>query len=292
MPPDTPDPTNTQSIREQFLRDVRQRFRQLRGRIRDAVGYESDVLHLKQDSRLADLDDVERFPTDSGKVRAFVRWLRDAFNEEVLEPESRGEGHWSATYIRSAYARGWEQALQRLQEAGVGVGEPDRDVFDLGVPKRQAKRLFSRTFENLKSIRGDAIQQARETLTRGLAEGFNPRKMAKELTSEIETIQRTQAEVLARTEIINSYSDATLDRYDRAGQRGVSVSGEFRTADDSRVCPICESIEAKVFETDEMRSETFQYEADDSEPDSLGGEYRIKPPVHCNCRCSILPVIE
>jgi len=34
--------------------------------------------------------------------------------------------------------------------------------------------------------------------------------MARRLTKEVRTIQRTQAEVLARTEVINSYSEATL----------------------------------------------------------------------------------
>ena len=289
------DPTNTEQLRERFLREIRRRFKRLRGRIREAVGYEDDVFHLAQDARLADADDVERFPTDSGKIRAFLEWLREKLDGDVLEPATRREvrngEHWSSTYIRAAYISGWEQARERLQNAGVSVEAVD-DVFRLGVPTEQLRRLYTRTYENLETVTSAAAPAVRDILTEGLAEGVNPKEMARRLTKEIRTVQRTRAEVLARTEVINSYADATLDRYERAGIEGATVSGEFATADDARVCPICASIEGAEFAADEMREATFEYDTDEGEPDSLGGTYPVKPPVHPQCRCAILPVIE
>jgi SPP1 gp7 family putative phage head morphogenesis protein len=131
----------------------------------------------------------------------------------------------------------------------------------------------------------------RDVLTTGLAEGVNPRELARRLTSEIRSLERTRAEVLARTEVINAHADATLDRYERAGTEGVTVSGEFATADDTRVCPICEAIEGEVFSPRAMRGETVVFEPSAGEPDHLAGEYPVKPPVHPNCRCAILPVV-
>jgi len=289
------DPTNTQDLRERFLREIRRRFRRLRGRIREAAGYEDDVFHLADDARLADADDVERFPTDGGKIRAFLEWLRENLDADVLEPATRREvrngEHWSSTYIRAAYVSGWEQARERLQNAGVATEEVE-DVFRLGVPTEQLRRLYTRTYENLESVTSAAAPVVRETLTEGLAKGENPRKIARRLTDEIETIQKTRAEVLARTEIINSYSTATLDRYDRVGQQAVTVSGEFATADDDRVCPICEALEGREFATGEMRTATFTFSPSASEPDHLAGEYAVKPPVHPQCRCTILPVVN
>lgn len=289
------DPTNTEGIRERFLAEFRRRFRRLRGRIREAVGYEDDVLRLADDARLADADDVGRFATDEGKTRAFIKWLREKLDADILEPAVRREvesgEHWSATYIRAAYVSGWEQATERLQNAGVDV-EGVEDVLRLGVPTEQLRRLYTRAYEATETVTEDAVPAVRDVLTEGLAEGVNPREMARRLTKEVRTIQRTQAEVLARTEVINSYADATLDRYERAGIEGATVSGEFATADDGRVCPICESIEGAEFATDAMRSETFTFEPSESEADSLGGEYPVKPPVHPQCRCAILPVIE
>lgn len=288
------DPTSTTEIRRNFLKAVKQRFRAIRGAIRRLAGYDEDRFHLKQDSRLADADDIERFPTDQGKVRAFRKWLRERLNEDVLEAipreKVRNGEHWSATYIRAAYKRGWENARQRLQNAGLNTEEVD-EIFNLGVTQGQLQELYTRTYENLQSVTEDTAPAVADVLSEGLAEGINPREMANRLTNKIGTIQRTRAEVLARTEVINSYADATLDRYDRADVGGVSVSGEFATADDQRVCPICEAIEGTVYATDEMREATFNYDADDDEADSLGGEYPVKPPIHPQCRCAILPSI-
>ncbi|AFH22665.1 putative phage head assembly protein [environmental Halophage eHP-32] len=288
------DPTNTTEIRRNFLKAVQRRFRDLRGAVRKLAGYEEDRFHLKQNSRLADADDIERFSTDQGKIRAFRKWLREYLDGNVLEAiprrQVRNGEHWSATYIRAAYRRGWENARQRLQNAGLSTEEVD-EIFNLGVPQSQLKRLYTRTYENLQTVAEEAAPVVADVLSEGLAEGINPRDMADRLVDEIETIQKTRAEVLARTEVINSYADATLDRYDRADVGGVSVSGEFATADDQRVCPICEAIEGTVYATNEMREATFTYEADDNEADSLGGEYPVKPPVHPQCRCAILPSI-
>jgi len=288
------DPTETETLRRRFLREVRRRFRRVRGAIREAVGYEMDVLHLSQDSRLAEAEDIERFATDEGKARAFATWIREQLREEVLDPVRRGEirdgGHWTAQYIRSSYGQAWEQAADRLRSRGVATESVD-DVFNLGVPREQLRRLYTRTYENLESITTEAVPQVRETLTQGLAEGVNPREMARRLTEEVRTVQRTRAEVLARTELINSYSESTLDRYERAQVNGVTVSGEFSTADDSDVCPICESIEGTEYTTDELREATFEFEPSESEPDHLAGPYPVKPPVHPQCRCAILPVV-
>jgi SPP1 gp7 family putative phage head morphogenesis protein len=291
------DPTNTEGIREAFIKEVRRRFRRVRGAVREAVGYEDDVLHLSDDARLADADDVERFASDEGKTAAFMAWVVEKVRTEVLEPMSpravqNGE-HWTATYIRSAYARGWENARARLRNEGVAVEEAE-DIFRLGVPQRQLRRLYTRAFENLASYPDSgSLEPVRETLTQGLAEGVNPKEMARRLTKQVRSFQRTHAEVLARTEIINSYAEATLDRYERAGVDGVTVSGEFATADDSRVCPICDSIEGAEFAADEMRTATFTFDPS-SDPDAVpsdGGTYPVKPPVHPRCRCTILPVV-
>jgi SPP1 gp7 family putative phage head morphogenesis protein len=278
---------------------MRKIFRNFRGRIRTLVGYDEDRFNLRENEKLADPEDIERFPTDDQKIRVFTEWLRDWMRENVLQAVPReavvaGE-HWTATYIRTAYRRGWENTTQRLQNAGIPA-EQVGDIFALGVPKQQLARLYTRTYDNLASVTTDAVPLVRNILSAGLAGGTNPREMARRLTNEIETLQKTQAEVLARTEIINSYSQASLDRFDRAGTNQVKVSGEFATADDQRVCPICDALEGREFSTDEMREETFEFDAEESDhPDavpSMSGEYPVRPPCHPVCRCAIHPVIK
>lgn len=287
------DPTNTQRIRERFVRAVRQRFRSLRGAIREVVGYDEDRLNLKQNARLVERGDIERFPTDSGKVRKFIEWLRERLQSGVLEAKPRREvqngEHWSATYIRSSFVRGWENARARLRNAGASV-ETVEDIFNLGVPQRQLKKLYTRTYENLESVTEDTAPVVREVLTDGLAEGINPREMASRLNSEIESIQKKRAETLARSETINSYSEATVSRYERAGVDTVQ-HGEWKDSGDGRVCPICKKLDGREIPMSNIREATFTFEPDDDQPDSLAGEYRLMPPAHPNGRCALLPVI-
>ncbi len=272
--------------------------------MREWVGYDRDVFGLRQDGSEApvpgDLGDdappVFRFRSDSENVAAFVDWLDEQVREGVLEPadvrEVKNGEHWTATHLRATYGQGWQQARARLRSEGVSVGSELAvdGVFDLPVARRTLRRLYTRTFENFASVSADVAPTVRDTLTRTLAEGRNPREAARELTGAIRELERTQAEVLARTEIVNAYSDATIDRYKRAGVDTVR-HGEFSDADDSRVCPICESLDGREIPMNQIRSATFTFEPDDHEPDSLAGEYALKPPIHPQGRCVLLPVI-
>jgi SPP1 gp7 family putative phage head morphogenesis protein len=130
----------------------------------------------------------------------------------------------------------------------------------------------------------------RSTLLEGLRDGINPKEMARNLTDEIESLQKTRAEMLARTETMNAYTEATLDRYREAGVDSVTQA-EFIDADDSRVCPICEKLDGRITPMSAIDTATFQFEPGENDADSLGGEYPVKPPVHISCRCTLLPVI-
>jgi SPP1 gp7 family putative phage head morphogenesis protein len=290
------DPTNTQDLRERFLLTVRRRFRDLRGAVRKVVGYEEDRLHLRQNSRLADADNIERFPSEQGKVRAFIEWFREQIAEDVLEPVSRrtvrrGE-HWTARFVRAAAGQAWEDATSRLQERGVDVPDSDIEaVFQLGVPRRQLRRLYTRAYSNLETVTEEAAPQVRDVLTRGLAEGVNPREMARRLTKEVRTVQKKRAEVLARTETIHSYSEMTVTRYEQAGVDKVQ-HGEWTDSDDDRVCLICSRLDGREVPMAEVREATFTFEPRDDEPDHLAGEYPLMPPAHPSGRCALLPVVS
>ena len=287
------DPTNTRDLREAFLQEIRRRFRRLRGLVRRAVGYATDALDLTGN---ADVPEPFEYETDRGLIESFMAWFKQAVEDEVLEPVGysgrRAGEHWSAQYVRGAVGRGWQNASGRLMQAGVQVTAEDsvEAVLQLPVTQAMLRRLYTRVFENLQDITDESADVIRQELAQGLAEGANPRKMARRLTSEIRDLQRTRAETLARTEVIHAHSEAALTRYESAGVDRV-VHGEWATADDGRVCPICESLEGRELSTSEMRTGTFEFEPDDDQPDSLAGTYPLLPPAHPNGRCTILPVV-
>jgi SPP1 gp7 family putative phage head morphogenesis protein len=82
---------------------------------------------------------------------------------------------------------------------------------------------------------------------------------------------RRRAEMIARTEIIRAHHYANINEYMTWGAYGVSVTAEFRTAGDSRVCFRCSELEGQEFSLE----------------DALG-----LIPVHPMCRCICLPIVN
>jgi len=304
------DPTRTTVLRDEFRRAFTTRFRALLGAIRTSVGYERDVLGLRQGAREgpsmpaaleADADDVdpaEPFPFERSArlVDAFLDWLDEQIAAGILErvprPRIRDGAHYSGPFIRSAAERGWEAAATKLRQRGTDVEAVDLEAtFGQGIARDQLELAYTRTFDDLVDVTEDMQTAIRRELTQGLAEGVNPRVMARRLTDRVDAIGITRSKTIARTETIENYNEFALQRYERAGVESVTVEAEWLATDDDRTCPICEALEGTVYTTDEARTETFTYEPDDDEPPSLDGEYSLKPPAHPSCRCSLLPVV-
>lgn len=279
------DPTNTRSLRQALLQEIRRRFRRVRGLVRQTVGYETDALALAGNAEVPDAFD---FDSDSGRVSQFYQWLSQAADDEILKPiprsdVERGE-HWLADFLKRAYLAGWNQGTGLLFQRGASVtNRDDEGILNLPIPQDQLRRLYTRAYENLQDITDDAADTLREELSTGLVKGENPRKIARRLTEELRSIQHSRAETLARTAIIDSHATATLDRYEDAGV-GVVSHGEWATADDDRVCAICQAMEGREFTIAEMRETTFEME-------DVDFAVRLKPPAHPNGRCTIYPAV-
>jgi SPP1 gp7 family putative phage head morphogenesis protein len=208
---------------------------------------------------------------EQGAVPAFNRWLRDQLQQGVFEATTtqavRDGQHFTARYIRAAAERGWDDAGRRLRRAGVEADALDAS-FNVGVPQRQLRELYTRTYRDLQGITRDLEDETRNELTQGLAEGIHPRKMARRLNRRVD-VAITRAERLARTEVIRSYNEEALTRFAEAGVDEVAAEVEFLTAP-SGVCPECRGLSGRTYTIDEARGVI---------------------PVHPNCRCTWIPVM-
>jgi len=279
------DPTKTLEVRQNFLQDIRGRFRRVNGAIRRTIGYENDAFGLAQNK--IDGTEAYDFPTDRGKIQAFIRDLKEWINGEILEPENfsglREGQHWTSEYVRNAYLVSRNVAIGRLMQEGVSVDNPpNSELLQTRTSIKTLRDLYSRTYQNLENITSDMASVIREELTEGFAKGENPKKMAKRITDEVKGIQRTRAETLARTETINAATQGTLDSYEQAGVDGV-MHGEWMHSFDERVCPFCRRLGGEKFTTSEFRANhAVRFR---------GQVYRLAPPSHPNGRCSITPAI-
>ncbi|WP_436933686.1 phage minor head protein [Halovenus marina] len=270
-------------VEEQFLREMHRRWKRVRGLVRRTVGYENDAFGLSANAEERESFD---FPTDSGKIEQFTSWLTQALRDEVLDPLDRGEvadgQHWTAAYIRAAVVRGVNQSTGLLFQQGVSLENiPDDQIPTRPIFEQTLRDLYTRTYENLETVTEEAAPQVRDTVTRGFAQGWNPRKMAREITAEVRDIQHMRAETLARTETINAHTESTLRNYERAGVDVVS-HGEWQATQDDDTCAFCRRLSGAELTIDEMRSGTVEWR---------GQIYRLAPPSHPNGRCVILPSV-
>jgi SPP1 gp7 family putative phage head morphogenesis protein len=189
-------------------------------------------------------------------------------------------------FIESAYAQGIRRSNQELRRAGYPVAPIESIPGGLRAtisPPIHADRLavlYTRTFEDLKSVTQFTNAQIRRRiadglttgLSRGLAEGKNPKVIARELykdvANRIDKIGKVRARMIARTEVIRAHHVAAIQEYRRAQVEGIIIDVEWLTA--GNPCPICADLAARgPYKVDEVESLI---------------------PVHPNCRCTTRPI--
>jgi hypothetical protein len=280
------NPSNTHGLQKALLRDLQRRLRQVRGAIRRTVGYENDALRL---SANADPEASEGydFPTLDGRAQAFLRdlrsWLRGVLlGDNNRRVDVRNGDHWIAEYIREAYQVGISNGEGRLLQVGVSLtpSEP-ADALRRPITQQQLSELYARAFEQLEDVTDAAARQLRQSLTGGLAEGANPRDIARRLNDDLQQIERSRLATIARTEIINSHADAAVAQYERHGADVVSHTSRL-TAKDDDVCAFCRALDGVPFTLSEFQTVTVQW---GTQP------RRIGIPAHPNGRCSPMPEV-
>jgi len=267
------DPTQSKTLRKRYAQRLRGQLATLSATVREWV-QSRDLFNLRDGEALQPRDPTPpnprdyQFTTDDRKVEAFLRWLRRQERRGVLEVIGPDDN----PFVRSAYAKGIRHADQQLNAQGVTVPEQDlQAIFNTPIHRDALQLLYTRNFQQLEGVTEALNQQISRELADGFAAGENPTDIARRITDRIDKIGKTRATVLARTEVINTHATATLNRYERLGVEEVGAQVEFQTAGDSRVCPICASLEGTVYTIEEARG-------------------RI--PVHPQCRCAWLPVVN
>lgn len=268
------DPTSSKTLRRRYAAYLRAPYAQIATEIRRGVG-DRDALGLEVeatpiDALAEEVDSVPSytFESDARTHDEFMSWLERQLEQAALERVSGGENE----HIRDAYAKGIRHADDGL--AAQGINPPTATVeiaFNRGVHQDALELLYRRNYTALKGINDETSKQIGRTLSTGFAKGHGPDKMARELTDRVDTIGRTRATTMARTEVIHTHAESTLNRLEEAGVDEVTAEVEFSTAGDSRVCEICDGLEGVVLPIREARGEV---------------------PVHPQCRCAWLPVVN
>ena len=295
------DPTHTTFLRNTFARQMNKRFNELIIVIKksvntnDCFGLSPKTIHSLQMNPAQ--PGAFAFPRSAEKVAEFMKWLQKQVDAGIVrvgtaqQLGSAVNSAWTNMYILDSYKRGVIRARYEMIKAGMDVPSIENSGginIIMGLPFHidRLGLLYSRVFTDLQGITAAMDSIISRILTQGLIDGDGPVLLARKLVAAIngtgigdlgiiDKIGRfipaaVRAEMLARTEIIRAFADAQLVEFANWGVEGVSAQAEFQTAGDDRVCPICASLQGKVYTLAEASGVI---------------------PVHTRCRCCWLPYI-
>lgn len=225
------------------------------------ASYERELVRLFKDFKKATMPEERDLALSYKDITSdfndFLRKLENFIHLRILEPGK----NITDIFVLKGYRAGGLRAAQRLK--GLGIAS----TFILGPADREAvKILKTRNFEALKGITAEMSKGIVQELTTGIQKGEHPNKLAKRLRGVVDDMSIPRSKTMARTETINTYVQASLKQFKKFDIEEV----EWLTAWDERVCPNCGPLNKKIFDID-------------SHPDC---------PLHPNCRCELLPVIE
>lgn len=293
------DPSRTAGLQRAFVADFNRRFNELEKVIKKSI-VDEDCFGLNTTHELnfnLASSGPRRFvfARSGDKVAAFMAWLNEQVNKGLLTTGTlnrigdSAEQAWTNKYVFDSYKRGVIRARYELDKAGFNVpkvGDVGGIEMSMSTPFHMDRvgLLYTRVFSELKGITAAMDQQISRVLAQGIADGDNPRLLARKLVATIngeglgdlgitDTLGRfipakRRAEMLARTEIIRAHHQASIIEYRNWGLSNVTVVVEWFTAGDNRVCSICEKLQGKIFTLDEIEGMI---------------------PLHPRCRCVAIP---
>lgn len=254
------------------MREMRKRFAILKKLIREAIVTEDGFgLTVNRTGRF-------NFTRTAEKHASFMEWLKRAEEENILQVRTgtpfrtAASRSWMNLYIDTAYKRGVQNSAKQIRGAGGTVTDRWIDAaFNRPIHADRVALIYTRTYNDLLGITDEMDKRISRALAEGLANGDGMMEIARSLEGLVDSVGRTRGELLARTEIISAHAEGTLNGFEEAGLEGVRLLAEFSTSQDNAVCPQCEELEGTVMSIEDARGII---------------------PVHPNCRCAWLSVIE
>jgi len=234
--------------------------------------------YLKEEGK--DLTTNAAWPFTKAKDAAqrFKRWLKDRVDVLILGETGikDKDGNWTDNYIQTAFFRGATQAANALSGVAPGVSSAIRSMLQSPVNLNKVKLLKERAYETLQDITKDMSIKIGDTLSDAIVRGDSPRQAAKLISKDLNTIKKTRALTLARTETIRAHAEGSLESMKQLGIQTVGVDVEWQATMidedkgifEEKVCPQCQALAGMVIPIEQASGLI---------------------PRHPNCRCAFIP---
>ena len=133
------------------------------------------------------------------------------------------------------------------------------------------------TYQFAEGLGDTTVDLLKDAMTAGMEQGLSMDGIS-ELISQVFD-DETRADLIARTETIRASNYGALEGYK---QSGVVNQKEWLCTEDDRLCEECSAMDGTVIDLDD----NFQDE-EDNDYEDVGA-----PPLHPNCRCTLIPVVD
>ena len=205
--------------------------------------------------------EIERLKARSKITR--LRALQDAINVELCKVTHEYQMTLEDTLI-GLFSAQYEKACELMGVMAPGI---PREAIKKIIEYPYAGKMFSdRIWDNKDAL----VKYIQQDLTVGIIRGDSIQKMARQLKKDLNVLSY-QAERLVRTETNYAMNQAHLKGYKDSG---VVEKYEFLAAHDKRTSKLCRDLDGEMFELSKA---------------VVGENY---PPMHPNCRSTVVPVLE
>jgi SPP1 gp7 family putative phage head morphogenesis protein len=191
-------------------------------------------------------------------------------------------------FIKEVYEaegkRVWEQLALQLEDGLEGAFDIDNPLI--------AEFIENYSFPFAQGINETTVGMLRGAMVTGMDEGLGMDGIAKLIREVFDNCTKYRSMLIARTETIRASNGAAKEAY---RQSEVVESLQWLTTKDDRLCSFCLAMDGKVVGLDENYFELGDKltVGEGANRATMKFDYEAVgyPPLHCNCRCSVIPMV-
>ena len=253
------DPTRTTTLRKRIEKSFHRDYVQLAKLIK--------VWFLEENIRV-----LGSIMSPLERAESFARWLDDKWAEVFLEDQELDD------LLTQAYIKGAKRSYDLAKKpslfpsAAFAAGAAAEFIRTLTTAPESKGNLgliqFNAT-NQYRMVNTQLKQQISRIVSEGLISGLKSTEAVSEIGIAINSMDKTRAKLIARTETTRAHAEGQLDAFDALGLKNVGVRAEWSAAADA--CPKCAPFDGQIFTLAEAHGLI---------------------PLHPNCRCLWLPVEE
>lgn len=226
----------------------------------------------------------------NNQLHQYINTLVDEAQAKLNSEQARKDGDLFDRPLKIAEAQA--QFAPILMEAVIAAGNEANELLNLKnpyIPKAQKadQGIRAQVLAQIHLFAASMLDTDQEIMATIIAEGLTSGASIPQIRSQIQekfaTFTKTQAERVTRSEVAWAANSGITDAY---RESGVVVAQQWLTAGDA--CPYCEPMHGQIVGLDDNyfdKGSTWQ---------GLKLDYRDieEPPLHPNCRCTTIAVIE